>query len=452
MKSHLETHADNFDSSRIEARWGESPACAPVAATNPEVENTQPCSRKRVLSLAATCFPSVVQPVHSVFVKERLRFVNRLSEVEIRVLSPIPYFPPIPWFKRWYPWSQIPHYEVIDGLEVYRPRYFLPPALGGYLHPLLIRPAAQKAMRAIRSSFDFNLIDAHFVYPNGALAADLARKYDIPFVITGRGEDILRFPKLPMIGPQIRVALRRASHLIALSVEIADAMIDNGAARDRISVIPNGVDLDKFTPVAMDVARTRTNLPFDRPIVVTTGYRIERKGFHILADALPKIRERFPNILLVIVGGEARWESDYLPVIEERIRAHELQDHVRLVGNIPQEELLYWYGAADVFALLTSREGCPNVLLEALACGVPSVATRVGGIPEILNDPQLGLLLDERSADSAADGVCRVLSQTWDRTAIRQFAELQSWNETARKVNDAFDQAMQSYRPRWSGK
>jgi len=398
---------------------------------------------RRVLVFSST-FPSAVQPIHGVFVKERVRWVAGLPDCEVRVVSPVPYFPPIRAFKRWYPLSQIPREEVVDGLEVVRPRYFLLPKVGGYFHPAAMARAAYRTVAGLDREFGFDLIDAHFVYPDGVAAARLAARLGKPLVITGRGEDILRFPQLPVLGRQIRGALAQATSLVALSSEIAEAMRANGAAHQKIRVIPNGVDCEKFRPLDRSEARRRLGLPEDRPILLSVGYRLERKGFHLLVDAIPQIRRHFPDVLVVIVGGQARWGQDYSAVIEERIRANGVADYVRLVGPRPPEELPWWYSTADLFVLLTSREGCPNVVMEALACGLPVVATPVGGIPEVLGHQRLGLVLEERSAGAAARGVVEAMSHTWDRAAIRREAQRRSWQATAEQVRDLFDDVVGS--------
>lgn len=398
---------------------------------------------RRVLVFSST-FPSAVQPIHGVFVKERVRWVAGLPDCEVRVVSPVPYFPPIRAFKRWYPLSQIPREEVVDGLEVVRPRYFLLPKVGRYFHPASMARAAYRTVAGLDRQFGFDLIDAHFVYPDGVAAARLAARLGKPLVITGRGEDILRFPQLPVLGRQIRGALAQATSLVALSGEIAEAMRACGAPAEKIRVIPNGVDCEKFRPLDRGKARRRLGLPADRPVVLSVGYWLERKGFHLLVDAIPKIRERFPNVLVVIVGGQARWGQDYSSVIEERIRLNGVSDYVRLAGPRPPEELPWWYSAADLFALLTSREGCPNVVMEALACGLPVVATPIGGIPEVVSDGRLGLVLGERSAGAAARGVIEALSRTWDRAAIRREAQRRSWQATAEQVRDLFDDVVGS--------
>lgn len=407
-------------------------------------QDADPQRALRVLVLSST-FPSKVHPIHGVFVKERVKHVAQLPGVDVRVVSPVPYFPPIKAFERWYAFSQIPTRETIDGLDATRPRYVLLPKIGGYFGSQAIGPAYRKAADSLRIKFDFDLIDAHFIYPDGAAAARVAQRLNKPLVITCRGEDILRIPELPFCGREVRFALRQANRLVALSDEIAEAIQRHGGDLDKIRVIPNGVDCEKFHPIDMQEARRLTGLPTDRTIIVSAGYRLERKGFHILIDAIPRIRERFPNVLVVIVGGVARWGQDYTLEIQNRIDAGGLGDHVLLAGPQPHEELARWYSAADVFALLTSREGSPNVLMEALACGAPAVATSVGGIPKVLSDSRLGLLMQNRTASCGADRIVQALSTHWDRDAIRAEMQARSWHRTADEVRTVLDEALDDH-------
>jgi len=403
---------------------------------------------KRVLVLSAGSFPSRVQPVHGVFVKERLRFVQRLPGIELRVLSPIPLFPPLRMFKRWYPWSQVPRHEVVDGIEVFRPRYLAIPKIGACVQPRLIELAARREIRRWRGTFRCDVIDSHFIFPNGVAAVRLGKRLGVPVVSTGRGADIVCCPDYPIIGAQVRFALRCATQLIAVSREIADRMVALGADESRVTVIPNGVDCERFGIVERRESRRRLGLDSKRPIILAVGYRLELKGFHILIDAIPAIRRWFPDVLVAIVGGQARWAEDFRPALDERIRVNDVMNHVFLAGTRPQEELPFWYSAANVLGILSSREGSPNVLMEALACGLPAVATRVGGIPDVLDgNPQLGILLEERSAPAAASGLISGLSCPWDPVAIRHYAENRNWMRTAEKVGAVIDLAISGQTP-----
>lgn len=401
---------------------------------------------RRILVLSGA-FPSRAFPTYGVFVKERVKAIASLPGYEVRVIAPVPYFPPIKRFKRWYVWSQFPNEEIVDGLPVIRPRYVLPPKLGGYFEADLMYPAARRAADRIRKEFDFDLIDAHFVFPNGVAAVRLGKRFGVPVVMTGRGEDMLRFPEHPVKGRRIRRAIQHAAHCIALSREIAGAFENNGAHPDRISVIPNGVDTEQFRPLPMHEARKTLNLPRHAKIILSVGDRLELKGFHLLVEALPAIRQQHRGARLIIVGGPGRHGRDYTAEIQRRIDDLDLHDCVLLADRRPHEELPCWYNAADVFALLSSREGSPNVLLEALACGTPAVATAVGGISDELADERLGILLSERSVPAAAAGVIQALNREWDRNAIRQVMETRSWRSVASQVSSVFDESLHTRSP-----
>lgn len=374
--------------------------------------------------------------------KERARAVADLAGYDVRVVSPVPWFPPLRQFSRWYHWSQFPTAEVVSGLSVDRPRYILPPKIGGYFHPRLMYRAVRRTIDRIRAQFDFDLIDAHWVYPYGVLAEMLGRRYRKPVVMTGRGEDMRCYPDYPLIGRKIRQVLSSDSSFVAVSEEIGQLMHAQGAQQDRISVIPNGVDCDKFAPMDRRAARDQLGLRQDVPLVVSVGERLELKGFHILAEAIGLLEHRIPTLEAAIIGRPGRFGRDYTPVIQREIEQRGLQARVQLVGTRPHDELQLWYNAADLFVLLSSREGSPNVLMEALACGTPAVATAVGGIQEVLAEQHLGTLLPERSADAAAHGLLTALDCDWDRAAIRRSMESCSWQRTARSVAAVFDRAL----------
>jgi len=391
--------------------------------------------RLRILVLSAV-FPSSVEPTRGVFVKERVKAMAALPGCEVRVIAPVPWFPPIKRLSRWYQWSQYPREETVDGLTVYRPRYILPPRIGGYFHPRLMYPAAKRAADRLRDEFPFDVIDAHFVYPAGVVAAMLGRRYGVPVVMTGRGEDMLRFPDMPFKGRRIRWALSRAAHCVALSTEIAEAMHRNGASSEGIAVIPNGVDTTKFHSLPQEDCRRQLGLAADAKIILSVGDRLELKGFHLLVDAMSAVLKSHPGALLAIVGGPGRFGRDYTAAIEERIREHNLHDHVLLAGPKPHDELPLWYNAADLFALMSSREGSPNVLLEALACGTPAVGTPISGIADELANPLMGRLLPERTATAAAEAISEMLSHSANREAIHSAMKTRSWSGTAQRLTE----------------
>lgn len=390
-------------------------------------------------------FPTATQPGYGVFVKERMRAVADLPGYEVQVVSPVPYFPRIPAFKRWSQWAEFPRNELIDGLQVTRPRFFHPPKIGGYFHPRLAWGPLRRAVDRIRQSFDFDIIDAHWVYPAGVMGTMLGRRYEKPVVMTGRGEDMRCFPQNPLMGPQIRKALSHGTRLIAVSGEIAGLMEENGASADRIHVIPNGVDCEKFHPGDLRQCRAELGLPQDVPIVVSVGDLLEAKGFHLLIEAAADLERDGKPVHVVIVGGPGRFGRDYTREIQTLVASLGMQDRVHLPGRQPHDQLWKWYSAADLFALFSSREGSPNVLMEALACGTPAIGTPVGGIAEVLSDERLGAVLRERNVSAAAEGIHAAFAAPRDRQQIRTLLEGRDWHQTALAVKTVLDDAIDSY-------
>lgn len=400
-------------------------------------------SPRRILVISPA-FPASVQPTYGVFVKERVKALAAVPGYQVEVVSPIPYFPPIRLAARWYMWSQFLSEETIDDLPVHRPRYPMIPKFGHRFLPRLMQSSVMRVARRIRDRFPFDLIDAHFVYPAGVLAAHLSVAMGVPFVVTGRGEDMCRFPQNPALRPQIELAVKSASHCIAVSQQIADAFVACGAPADRVTVIGNGVDCEKFVPLDRDETRRRLNLSPDLRHIVSVGDRFENKGFHLLIAAVSELRKMGIDVRASIVGGPPRHGRDYTPVLEQQIRDLNLGAHVRLVGRRPHQELAVWYNSADLFVLLSEREGSPNVLMEALACGVPAVATSVGGIPEVLGDSRLGLQVPERNVDSITLSLREALLRSWDRTHIRDTIKRRDWNDVARRVSRIVDDVVDS--------
>jgi glycosyltransferase involved in cell wall biosynthesis len=219
-----------------------------------------------------------------------------------------------------------------------------------------------------------------------------------------------------------------------------------GIPKEKITVIPNGVDLFRFFPVNKQEARKIANLPLDRRIILSVGHLCERKGFHLLIDAMKELIKRGEkDLLLVIVGGNTH-EGDFRKYLEERIIRQGLENHVLLAGPKPPDELRIWYSAADLFCLASSREGWPNVCFESLACGVPVIATRVWGTPEVICSPDYGLLVEERSVEALTAKIEQGLKTEWDSEKMVAYARQNTWQGVAGKVLEVFESVSKSRR------
>jgi glycosyltransferase involved in cell wall biosynthesis len=197
-------------------------------------------------------------------------------------------------------------------------------------------------------------------------------------------------------------------------------------AADKVTVLRNGVDANFFHPVDRDVVRRA--LGIRRRTLLSVGHLVERKGHHLAIAALKTL----PEFDLVIIGERGTESGGMVNELHRLVEEPQLAGRVRFIGNLPQDQLRDWYGAADALVLATNLEGMPNVMLESLACGTPVVATAVGGIPEIMTTPEAGVLMKERTAAGVAAAVKELFSHYPDRADTRRFAETLSWDETTR--------------------
>lgn len=381
----------------------------------------------RILTFTAL-YPNKVNPLQGIFIHQRVKHLARRPGNSVEVIAPIPYFPPWLPLSRWQKFSQIPREEEIDGIRIHHPRYLLLPGISMPAHGLLMYMGTMALARRLHREKPFHCIDAHFLYPDGFAAVRLGRKLGPPVVVSARGTDINLYPSFRLIRPMLRWTLTNAAGVIAVSADLKNKMIALGVPESKIQVIPNGVDAERFGPLDARSARKQLGLPEEAPIVVSVGSLIEPKGHHLLIAAVAKLSERFPKLRLYVIG-----EGVYRTELEELVREKKLQDRVLLPGSRPNEELSLWFGAANLSCLVSSREGWPNVISESLACGTPVLATRVGGIPEIIRSAELGIFV-ERDADSIAAGLEQALAKTWNRDEIVRHSRSRSWDTVAEEV------------------
>jgi teichuronic acid biosynthesis glycosyltransferase TuaC len=385
-------------------------------------------------------YPNNVWPNHGVFIKERMSQFAKLDGCEVKVIAPVPYFPAIKVNWRWR-FSQVARRELRNGIEVYHPRYFLTPKIGMALYGWMIFLSVLPAVRRIQKDFAFDLIDAHYVYPDGFAAVLFGWIFKKPVVVSARGSDINLFKTFPLIRKLLRYVLRKAARVIAVSKALKEAMVQLGIPEEKICGIPNGVDPEKFYPVPKEQARRELGLP-NRRTVLSVGNLTDNKGFDLVIKSFRVLVDRFHenDVQLAVVG-----DGPYRSHLEKMILSLRLEGRVCILGTVSHDKLRLWYSAADVFCLASSREGWPNVLLESLACGTPVVATAVGGIPEIISSDNVGLL-SEREESKIAEAIRAALTKSWRSDEIVAYARRFTWEQTALAVLDVFDSVLHGSR------
>lgn len=388
-------------------------------ATNRVRSNANPDSCNAIRLLVFTSlYPNRMQPRHGVFVEERLRHLVASGKIAATVVAPVPWFPfRNSRYGRYSAYAQIPESEERYGLQILHPRYPVLPKVGMSVAPyLMYRTLLPVMQKLIGQDPRYDLIDAHYFYPDGVAAVALGRQLGKPVVVTARGNDVTLIPHHRIPRWQIQHAAAGATALVTVSSALRERLIELGVAGGRVTVLRNGVDLERFR--ILDVSSQRQGLGLRGPVWLAVGHLIERKGVHLVIESLPLV----PTATLLIVGDGP--EERNLRNLTHRLGVSE---RVRFLGAKHHTELREYYNLADATILASSREGMPNVVLESLACGTAVIAAPFDGVTELLDAPEAGEIAERRSADALA----RAWQRWWDRRSTRrdtrQFAERFSW-------------------------
>lgn len=367
-----------------------------------------------------TLFPNAVQKSHGIFVETRLRHLVASGEVAARVLAPVAWLPPFVPYPSVGPIRRVPRSEERNGLTIEHPRYVVVPKIGMNLAPhSLYRAIRSSLARMLAAGLRFDAIDAHYFYPDGVAAVWAAKELGIPVVVTARGTDINLIPDYARPRRLIQRAAAGADALITVCQALKDSLVALGVPGEKIAVLRNGVDLKLFRP--LDRTTVRAKLGLTRRTLGSVGYLIPRKGHHHVIGALTQL----PDTELVIVGSGPERAS--LEALAARLG---VSSRVRFLGALSQERLCEVYTAIDALVLASSREGWANVLLEAMACGTPVVASAVWGTPEVVRTPEAGVLMSSLDAHGVAEGVSALFAALPERPATRRYAEQFSWDAT----------------------
>jgi glycosyltransferase involved in cell wall biosynthesis len=376
----------------------------------------------------STHYPNSLEPQRGLLVQKRAAAVAR-SGVEVRVVAPVrrSIWPPSRWNGR-----ALPLRERMAKLPVAHPTYW---SWGRRrLDAWSLYRATHSSMRRLHQRFDFDLVDVHGIYPDAVAAVRLSRSLRIPCVITVRGDDLGAPMRDSGIRRQVVAASEQARALVALSASCAEALFRFGVERHKIHVVPDGIEPERFHYDHPLDAREKLAIFSDENLLISVGALEEGHGHAVVIEAMARLRSEGVRASLHIFG-----EGKEQARLEARIARLGLERHVTLHGRLPHGRLGLWYQAASLFVLAGSHDVWPQVLNEALACGLPVVSTGIGAVPEIVTPGDNGILVDEPNSDAFASAIRDALERFWNRRAIAAHVSRRSWSDVADQLIRLFE-------------
>ena len=396
------------------------------------------CDRSPHIVVLSSLFPNQRQPGQGLFVRERMFRVG--DRLPLSVVSPVPWFPLQGLLRLLRPAYRpgAPRFERQQGFDVWYPTFLSFPGVLRRFDGALMALGALPRLWTLKREGRLDLIDAHFAYPEGYAASLLGRWLGVPVTVTLRGTEA-RHVREVALRRRIRLGLERATRIFSVSDSLRQIALSLGISPDKVRVVGNGVDAQRFLPIDKSEARRVLGLTQQTPVLITVGGLVERKGFHRVIDCLPILRDSFPGLCYLIVGG-ASPEGDWTGRLRAQVDSLGLQDCVRFLGALPVDELKLPLSAADVFVLSSRNEGWANVLLEAMACALPVVASDVGGNAEVVCASCLGAIVPFDDADSLLLAIDSALRRHWDGAAIRRHALGNTWDLRVAVLVEEFQQ------------
>ena len=378
-------------------------------------------SRLRI-AVATHFFPTSSQPNRGRPIYQMIRALSSLADVQVFCVDPL-----YPRYKFLQQRAFLnPDYDAsytTPGVQAEYLRYRALPlvsrVLNGYNCGRILTPHVR--------TFRPDVIIGYFLYPPGFGSLAAGRHLKIPVIVGALGSD------LRGVGTFGRIVasetMRRASFVLTVSDELRKCAIELGIPPEKTRTIRNGCDSNIFKPADRPAARAELNIDSGVELVVFTGRLVPTKGLRELLQAAMILLPLRPHLRVVCVG-EGVMEKE----LRQLASQPQLKGHVEFVGDQDANEVARWLAASNVFCLPSYSEGCPNVVIEALSCGRPVVASDVGGIPELMAS-RCGILVPPRDARQLADALSKALNRPWNQEEIAGSFR-RSWNDVARETHD----------------
>jgi len=388
-------------------------------------------------------FPNRYYPQLGTFIKQSIDSIADQG-IDVTVISPKPFVLPFSMFP-YHNFHKLPQLEHTEKYDLHYPRYvYAVPKK--YFYPLTGTSYAyfvsKYAIKSIKP--EPNIIHAHFSYPDGYGMIGLAKKWKVPLVISALGTIERKVAyEGSYTSKKIVEAMNFADNILSVSEDLKLHIVNLGVREDKVHVVPNGVDTEKFKSVGKEYARNLLNLPQDKNIILFVGALRKIKGVDYLIEAAKDFVDI--DTELYMVGRDDGLGKS----LEKRARELKITNSIKYTGPVNHDDIPLWISASDILVLPSLSEGRPNVVLEALSCEVPVVATDVGGIPELIIDGETGYLVPSKNPVELAEKINKLLEDESKREKMGQVGRKSiiqrglTWEAHAKRTVDIYSKLLQ---------
>lgn len=383
--------------------------------------------KKHVL-IVSNLYPNRDEPNRGIFIKQLTDDLN--EEFDISVICPIPWRPIL--LQKVKGAKTLPNHESINGIDVYYPRHFVFPKTLRFTYGWFMYLALLPMIKLLHAKKNIDLISAHWVYPDGFGAVKVAKKMGLPVTVHALGCDINEYTKYPLRRSLIAKTLVNSDRVVVKSADLAKRSMELGSSENKVKVVLNGVDQKKFIKMDVKLSRDKLGLASDAKYLLFVGNIQEEKGLIHLIRALPLVK-RFDATLLVVGSGPQSRQMQAL------VGELNLTQQVKFVGAVPHHEVPLYLNSANALCLPSLREGCPNIVLEALSCGTPVLASDVGAVSQIITDNRMGVVVPAQSSEEIALAIPEVL-ELKEKYSVN--FKWYSWKENADRIGDIFNELL----------
>lgn len=387
--------------------------------------------------LVTNLFPSSADPERGVFT---LQLAKQMAKhCELTVICPLPWFPKwkiLSSLKKWYIFAEVPYHYQIDGVNVYSPKYPMIPKVSEAMQAKLMTIGLKRCITKLHKQQPFDVINSHWFYPDSVSVDSISQRLNIPHIATGLGCDVNH----DLFDKDKRKAIlemtSRAKALTVVSSDLKKVLVNENISSEKIYTLPNGVDVTQFKRQDKGQCRKLLGLKESQNIILYVGRLSEEKNIARLIEAFSKINDT-DNLQELYIVGDGPLKQN----LEDLAKELEIDRQVNFVGKVEHALVATWMGATDLFCLPSIREGCPNVVLEALGSGRPVIASNVGGIPDMVSN-ETGILFQPLEISDITHSFEQAIKRHWDSEKIANSVKELTWENAAFKYLSVYKKAI----------